>query len=523
MDQVSIDKIISGDLEAFSQVYNQYCNKVYSLALNGIKDEFEAEDIMQEIFMALPNKIGSLKNPNAFESWLYRMTRNKTIDYIRKRKNVNFSELNSEDEEYSFESSIENDNRDFQPEESFDYSETKAIMQNIINSLPAEQRECVALRCMEGFSLNEIAEKTNTPLPTVKSRLKYAKAKIEQEVKALEKKGTKLYGISGLAIFPFLRWMLSNGKSTSSAICATAMSPAGIAVAAGTSAAGNITAAIKITAITVCSAVVIGGTTVGATLISKNIKNNKPLATQSAFLENTSKPTAIIIATHPPTATPEPTPIPKPEYKVENFVFIESSGAGYLPGCDSCSGDKDWRCNYVLPVIKNIESEDIDAFNSEISQKVKNVKSATNKKTAPKVANYTYSAWVTNNTTVPILTIVITEPSACYIEGDEKIYYHFDLETGKKLKNDAIIAYSGIPQEQIQAKIEARIREYYAEKRKDESIAHIYSQYMEEMTITLEYYKNSAKYYYNENGNLCVLYKLAIEADGGEQLNIIIE
>ena len=243
MTAETLSRISKGDEVAFSEIYNEYCNKVYSIAYSVVKDDFDAEDIMQEVFISLPQKLETLNDEKTFDFWLYRMTKNKALDFLRKNKPAVFSEFGSEDDEYSFEDTIENENRDFQPEESLDYSETKQIIGNIVDSLPEEQRECVLLRFEKGLSLQEIADATGTSVATVKSRLKYGKAKIEEAVKEEEKKGTKLYGVSGFMLIPFLRWLFGNGASASSALLsASSLGAAGTASAA-TSAIGSASTA----------------------------------------------------------------------------------------------------------------------------------------------------------------------------------------------------------------------------------------------------------------------------------------
>jgi RNA polymerase sigma-70 factor (ECF subfamily) len=233
MEKQIIERIIEQDSEAFTLVYNQYCNKVYSIAFSVLGDEFDAEDVMQEIFIELPKKLNSLKKPEAFDGWLYKMTKNKAIDYTRKRKDANFSDFSFNDEESDFSDNIESEYRDFQPEENYSYEESKQALNEIINKIPEEQRECVMLRYSYGMSLKEIAQRTNAPLSTVKSRLKYAKAKIESEVEGLEKNGVKLYAVSGLMLIPFLRWMLSGGKKTSSLLFNAATGAVKTAIGAG--------------------------------------------------------------------------------------------------------------------------------------------------------------------------------------------------------------------------------------------------------------------------------------------------
>lgn len=256
-----LNRISEGDAEAFSAIYNEYCNKIYSIAYSVVKDEFEAEDIMQEVFIALPQKLSTLNNVQTFDFWLYRIAKNKALDFLKKNRPTVFAELGPEDDEYSFEDTIENENRDFQPEENLDYTETKQIIRGIIDSLPEEQRVCVILRFEKGYSLQEIADITGVPLATVKSRLKYGKAKIESAVTEEEKRGTKLFGLSGLLFVPFLRWVLGGSARTSAGLFGTATSSATSAISTTTTMAENMASATPTTATTTANVAQVASTT----------------------------------------------------------------------------------------------------------------------------------------------------------------------------------------------------------------------------------------------------------------------
>jgi hypothetical protein len=119
--------------------------------------------------------------------------------------------MTPDDSDVEFEDVLENENREFMPEESADYSATKKIMQGILNQLSEEQRLCVLMYYYEELSISEIADALDCSTGTVKSRLNYARKYIKNEVENLEKKGTKLYSIAPL---PFLVWMLRSQENT---------------------------------------------------------------------------------------------------------------------------------------------------------------------------------------------------------------------------------------------------------------------------------------------------------------------
>ncbi len=314
MEKQLIEKILSRDAKTFTAVYDKYCGKVYSVAFGVLKDEFDAEDVMQEVFIQLPKKLKGLKNPNAFEGWLLRITKNKAIDVLRKRKDVSFSELSFSDED-DFGEGIESQYLEFQPEESYNYEESKKIFLEIIEGIPDEQRECIRLRYANGMSLKEIAKETGTSLPTVKSRLKYGKEKIEKEAQSLEKKGIKLYGIATVMIIPFIRWVLLGGKKTSELIFSAAASTMNTVTVNGVFAS-------------VVAVALIGASVATVTIVDINKNEGQPVPMVSISPSNVIATPLITpqlvecytpTASNVPTNTPTPTPTVKPKTYLENI------------------------------------------------------------------------------------------------------------------------------------------------------------------------------------------------------------
>lgn len=91
-----------------------------------------------------------------------------------------------------------------------DQKETSRLIGEILNTLPDDQRAAVGLFYYDGMSVKEISEVLAVSENTVKSRMNYARKKIEVEVKNLEKKGTKLYN---LAPIPFLLWLFKSERT----------------------------------------------------------------------------------------------------------------------------------------------------------------------------------------------------------------------------------------------------------------------------------------------------------------------
>lgn len=195
-----IDRAVQGDDEAQTQIYNETYQSAYTQVRSMVRDEDAALDILQDSYVKAFRSLAQLKEPNKFRAWLKTITHNRTMDYFRERKSLVFSEAVSADAE-EVEIEIVDDYPDRQPEVVMDRQETERLIDEILNDLPEEQRAVISMFYYEQQSVEEIAAELGVSKNTVKSRLNYGRKKVESEVRALEKKGTKLYG---LAPIPFL-------------------------------------------------------------------------------------------------------------------------------------------------------------------------------------------------------------------------------------------------------------------------------------------------------------------------------
>ena len=210
-----VERVRNNDTEAWEELYKKTYPKAYTVALQTLKNKEDVLDVLQDAYVSVFKKIDTLRDESKLEAWVNRIVANRCIDHIRKYRGNNaatpFVEMTPDDSDVEFEDVLENENKEFMPEESADYSATQKIMQGILNQLSEEQRLCVLMYYYEELSISEIADALDCSTGTVKSRLNYARKYIKNEVENLEKKGTKLYSIVPL---PFLVWMLRSQENT---------------------------------------------------------------------------------------------------------------------------------------------------------------------------------------------------------------------------------------------------------------------------------------------------------------------
>ena len=206
---------LQGETRAFDRLYELTHQKAYYVALRYMKDEHQAEDVLQEAYIKAFNNLDTLQNANKFEPWLHKIVYTTAMDVYRKRKrqaerSINFSDYEGENETTI---EFEDDREEFRPEEQIDYQETQKAVLSFIDELSSSQRMTMMLFYYEQYSLKEIAEVMECSIGTVKSRLNKAKQLMRGMVNGYEKKhGVALHA---LPLFPFFAWAFKNAAETS--------------------------------------------------------------------------------------------------------------------------------------------------------------------------------------------------------------------------------------------------------------------------------------------------------------------
>ena len=228
-DLVELSK--EGDQQAIAQLYDRTSKRAYYLAKQLVKDEDQAQDIVQDAYVKVFTNLHLLEQVENFQGWLNTIVVNKSKDYLKKKKPMLFSQMVSEEDE-GRELDFEDEGGYFSPDRRVDYTETKRLIQGMIDRLPQEQRMAIVLFYLEEMPVKQIARVMECSEGTVKSRLNYGRKAIKAQVLELEKKGTKLYCVP---FIPFLYWLLRQ-QAFSTVV------PAAVgrrAVAAGMAAAGK--------------------------------------------------------------------------------------------------------------------------------------------------------------------------------------------------------------------------------------------------------------------------------------------
>lgn len=194
----------AGEERGYGFLYEKTYKSKYYLALQYMKNEEEAEDVLQEAYIKAFSKLDTLENPEAFQGWLGMIVANTAKNMLAKKRPLLFSDLAVDDEGEAFEYQIEDDDLEVQPELSYTRQETKELVHELIDSLSEEQRLCILMFHIEGISISEIARTIDCSENTVKSRLNYGRKNLRMKAEDLQKKGYKLYSVAPLPLFLML-------------------------------------------------------------------------------------------------------------------------------------------------------------------------------------------------------------------------------------------------------------------------------------------------------------------------------
>ena len=201
-------KAKSGDQQAMEQLYEMTYSRVYCTIQVMVKDEQETLDLLQDSYIKAFKHLNQFEGTEKFLPWIQQIARNTAKDWLKKKHPAFFADLRSEKKtewESPAEEQIMDVNDENWPEKVLDREETARLIREILDGLPEDQRVVIEMFYYEKLSVKQIALALGLSESAVKSRLFYGRRKIETKVLALEKKGTRLYG---LAPIPFLLWLL---------------------------------------------------------------------------------------------------------------------------------------------------------------------------------------------------------------------------------------------------------------------------------------------------------------------------
>lgn len=173
---------MQGSEEALEQLYNQYCDKVFSTLISYTKNEEDAEELLQDVFVTVYNMASGFKFNSSVSTWIYRIAINKSLDFLRKknsqkRASIYTSLYKKDSTEIKFESP------DFgHPGVKLENKEDANLLFEAIDTLSENQKTVFILTQVEGLPQKEVAEIMNQSRKSVEALVKRAKDNLRKEL-----------------------------------------------------------------------------------------------------------------------------------------------------------------------------------------------------------------------------------------------------------------------------------------------------------------------------------------------------
>ena len=277
-------KAQAGSRQAMNDLIAGCYQDLFYYAFQTVQNEDLAADITQDGCLDIISKLSDLREPAAFGAWARRIIHTRCSRYFRQTREVTVEE--DENGETIFDR-LPDESEGVLPEQVQEDKEFRKTMQQMLDSLPAEQRTALLLYYYEKRSVSQIASIQGVSDGTVKSRLNYGRKAVKNQVEAYEKKtGVRLHSLAPLPLL--LYFLLAREREEVLSKCAPVLgSILGTATAAGTAAATGAVATgmglgLKITAIVAAIAAAVG-ITVGGIAIAQNRSADEPKATRATM------------------------------------------------------------------------------------------------------------------------------------------------------------------------------------------------------------------------------------------------
>lgn len=148
-------------------IWNDFRSELYRYINSKVKNEYDAEDILQDIFVKIHKNIDTVEDTSKLKPWIFKITKNTIIDYYRKNKNPIVDIEKLEDE---FQEGKESDNMN---------EEISKCLEIMVTELPEKYQKAIELHDIKGMKYKDISEKLDVSISCSKMREQRAKEKLK--------------------------------------------------------------------------------------------------------------------------------------------------------------------------------------------------------------------------------------------------------------------------------------------------------------------------------------------------------
>ena len=181
-DDELIDRIKTGDEQAFKTLFDRHAGSVFGLCLRMVGNRLDAEDLTQEIFFRVFRSASSFDHRSRVSTWIFRIALNQALNRLRDRKRdriLSLDWLGGADERARTPLSED------RPDEDFERKEKRDRIWKAVQALPPSQRAVIVLQKYEGLSCEAIAEVMGCSVLSVQSKLHRAKQTLSRQLRRM--------------------------------------------------------------------------------------------------------------------------------------------------------------------------------------------------------------------------------------------------------------------------------------------------------------------------------------------------
>ena len=183
-DEALLQRVQQRDTEALEALYDRHAQIVYNLIVHIVREPTIADELLQDTFWQIWQKAEEYRSEGAPAAWFYRIARNRSLDRLRHQKaRPQPARTDNEVAEERLWTNLAATHGEVEGETNRAWNREK--LQQALENIPVEQRLCLELAYFEGMSQRQIAEYTDTPLGTIKTRIRIGLEKLERLLSAV--------------------------------------------------------------------------------------------------------------------------------------------------------------------------------------------------------------------------------------------------------------------------------------------------------------------------------------------------
>ncbi|MBM6618850.1 RNA polymerase sigma factor [Bacillus suaedaesalsae] len=173
-DEQLVREVITGNAECFREIVSRYESKVFSVAFKVARNQKDAEDIAQDVFVKVYHSLHLFKGESSFSTWIYRVTMNKSLDWKRKQERSVSKDVGMVDDQLK-------DHYDT-PEQQLLKQYDRDLIKQSIKQLPEKYQIVLELYYFEECSYKDISDRLDIAVKTVETRLYRAKGLVREHL-----------------------------------------------------------------------------------------------------------------------------------------------------------------------------------------------------------------------------------------------------------------------------------------------------------------------------------------------------